>query len=484
MIKFGEWLPDQPDLENAGVTIANNVIPAISGYRPINSFQAVSNAGDAVLKGIFASKDNSGNVKLFAGNASKLYEFNSGNSNLTSIGKGGGYSLTNDEKWRFVQFGTSVIASGGVGETLQEFTLGTDSAFADLANAPKADFMAIVRDQVWVANIDDGSGRIPYRTKWSGINDATSWSSGTDQSDFQDIPDAGAITGLVGGEYATILMEKAICRASYVGTPLIYQIDKVETTRGCAYSGSVGNIGRLIFFLSEDGFYAFDGTQSVPIGAEKVNKFFFKDFNSSFDYKMSCAVDPTNQIVAWSYVSNANTSGATPDKLLIYNYAVKKWSIANVTADLISPFYTAGYTLEALDNLSSTLEGLPAPLDSNLYKGGSFLFGGSYLNKIYAFTGQPLDGTIETSEFSVNKGKHSLVTRTIPYFRDGVVTMQIGARDRQDDEVVYSSSNTLSDEGFVQHRSQGRFHRIKMNISGFWDFAQGVDIEGQPLGRR
>ena len=90
------------------------LIPAISGYRPINSFQAVSNAGDAVLKGIFASKDNSGNVKLFAGNASKLYEFNSGNSNLTSIGKGGGYSLTNDEKWRFVQFGTSVIASGGV----------------------------------------------------------------------------------------------------------------------------------------------------------------------------------------------------------------------------------------------------------------------------------------------------------------------------------------------------------------------------------
>ena len=71
MIKFGEWLPDQPDLENAGVTVANNVIPAISGYRPINSFQSVSNAGDAILKGIFASKDNSDNVKLFAGNASK-----------------------------------------------------------------------------------------------------------------------------------------------------------------------------------------------------------------------------------------------------------------------------------------------------------------------------------------------------------------------------------------------------------------------------
>ena len=129
---------------------------------------------------------------------------------------------------------------------------------------------------------------------------------------------------------------------------------------------------------------------------------------------MSCAVDPQNQIVAWSYVSNSNTSGTTPDKLLMYNYAVGKWSIAEVSADLISPFYTAGYTLEGLDNLSATLEGLPAPLDSNLYKGGNFLFGGSLLNKIYAFTGQPLDATIETAELAINKGKHSLVTRTVP----------------------------------------------------------------------
>ena len=118
MIKFGEWLPDQPDLENVGVTVATNVIPAISGYRPINSFQAVSGAGDAPLKGIFASKDNSGNVKLFAGNATKLYEFDSSDSSLSSIGKVGGYTLADTEYWKFVQFGTSVIASGGVGETL------------------------------------------------------------------------------------------------------------------------------------------------------------------------------------------------------------------------------------------------------------------------------------------------------------------------------------------------------------------------------
>ena len=447
--------------------------------------EQIENLNLLELKNIFSAKDNSGNVKLFAGDAGKLYEFNSGTSNLDDISKGGGYSLTDTERWRFVQFGTSVIVAGGIGETLQEFTLGTDSAFGDLGGTPpKADFIAVVRDQVWTGNIDEGSGRVPFRVRWSGINNATQWTVGTDQADFQDIPDAGAITGLVGGEYATILMEKAIVRASYVGTPLIYQIDKVETARGCTFSGSVAHIGNLIFFLNEDGFYAFDGRQSVPIGAEKVNKFFFEDFNTAFPDKMTSAVDPTNQIVVWSYVSNGNTSGSTPDKLLIYNYAIKRWSIASVSVDLIAPFFTAGYTLEALDNLASNLDSLPAPLDSNLYKGGAFLFGGSVDKKITSFTGQPLSATIETSEFALNKGRHSLVTRSVPYFRNGSVTVQVGARDRQDDTVTFSTANSLTDEGFVQHRSQGRFHRIRMNISGFWDFAQGFDIEGQPLGRR
>lgn len=485
MIKFGEWLPDQPDLENKGVTVAENVIPAFEGYRSLSSLGNVSNQATNILKNIFSAKDNSGNVKVFAGDTGKLYEFNSSNSNLDDISKGGGYSLSTDERWRFVQFGTSVIVAGGVAETLQEFTLGTDSAFADLGGTPpKADFIAVVRDQVWTANIDEGSGRVPFRVRWSGINNSTQWTVGTDQADFQDIPDAGAITGLVGGEYATILMEKAIVRASYVGTPLIHQIDKVETARGCTFSGSVSHIGNTVFFLNEDGFYAFDGTKSVPIGAEKVNKFFFKDFNSSQSDKMTSAVDPTNQIVVWSYVSNTNQSGSTPDRLLIYNYAIQRWSIANVSVDLIAPFFTAGYTLEALDNLASNLDALPAPLDSNLYKGGAFLFGGSVDKKITSFTGQPLSATIETSEFALNKGKHSLVTRSVPYFKNGSVTVQVGARDRQDNDVTFSTANSLTDEGFVQHRSQGRFHRIRMNITGFWDFAQGFDIEGQPLGRR
>ena len=82
MIQFGEWLPDQPDYMNTGVTEATNVVPQASGYAPLNEFVSYSNSATGTLKNVFAAKDNSGNIKLFAGDATKLYEFNSGTSNL------------------------------------------------------------------------------------------------------------------------------------------------------------------------------------------------------------------------------------------------------------------------------------------------------------------------------------------------------------------------------------------------------------------
>ena len=45
MIKFGDWLPDQPDMGGAGVINAQNVIPSVNGYRSVNSFTSFSNAG-------------------------------------------------------------------------------------------------------------------------------------------------------------------------------------------------------------------------------------------------------------------------------------------------------------------------------------------------------------------------------------------------------------------------------------------------------
>lgn len=486
MINFGEWLPDQPDHMNPGVVTATNVIPSASGYKPFPELITYSNAATATIRGIFAAKDNDGQVSLFAGDGGKLYKFTASSSNLTDVSKSGSpaYDLTGAERWRFVQFGEYVIAAGGTGEELQKWQLGTDTAFANLAGSPpKADFIAVVRDFVWVGNIDEGSGRVPYRVRWSGFNDIDGWTTGTDQSDFQDLPDSGAVTGLVGGEYCTILCERAIFRATYTGPPLIWQFDRVESQVGCRLPGSVCNYGSLTFFLSDNGFHAFDGQKATPIGNEKVDKFFEKDFNSNYKDNVSAAVDPLNQIAVWSYPSTSSATGDC-DRLLIYNYALNRWSLVNTSTNYIAPFFSGGYTLDDLDNLSATLDGLSTVLDSQLFRGGEYFFGGSIDKKLATFTGDALAATIETGEVGIATGMHGIVTRIYPYFEGGTVTMEVGTRNTPTSAVTFTSPVAMNVDGFCPFRAQGRYHRTRMNLTGNWSNAQGLDVDARQVGRR
>ena len=483
MIQLGEWLPDQADIMNSGVTVATNVMPAAIGYHSMNGFVPYSNAASSTIKGIFAAKDTASNAKLFAGDATNLYLHSTSTNNLDPISKVGGYSLVDGEQWRFVQFGDYVLTAGGIGETVQSFDLGGSSAFADLLNAPKADFIAVVRDFLWTANVDTGAGRLPYRCQWSGFNDIESWTPGVDQADFQDLPDSGAITGLVGGEYATVLCEKAIYRATYTGPPLIWQFDKVVAERGCAFKNSVCNSGNLVFFLSSDGFYAFDGQQASPIGSERVNEFFLKDFDSNYDNRMSCSVDPLNEVAMWSYTSTQSPTGQ-PDKIIIYNYVLNKWSLAEVEADYLAPMFSAGYTVDDLDNLAATVDQLNQQLDTRFFKGGQYFFGGAYGDKIYTFSGAPMDAVIETGEAPMSMGNHSIVVRTYPYHEDGSVGVSVGTRNTQTAAVSYSSTSTPNVSGFAPHRAQGRYHRAKLYLSNGWEKVIGLDVEARQIGRR
>jgi len=112
--------------------------------------------------------------------------------------------------------------------------------------------------------------------------------------------------------------------------------------------------------------------------------------------------------------------------LLIFNYALGRWSIGNVDADFVAPFFSAGYTVEDLDNLSATLDGLSTVLDSQLFRGGEFFFGGAVGDKLFTFTGDPLQATITTGEATLSMGKHSIVTRVYPYHEDGTVELFVG----------------------------------------------------------
>ena len=79
---------------------------------------------------------------------------------------------------------------------------------------------------------------------------------------------------LVGGEYATVLTERAVFRATYTGPPLICSLTRLCLSAGVTSRTRCATPGTFVFFLSSDGFYSFNGQRISPIGSERINQFF------------------------------------------------------------------------------------------------------------------------------------------------------------------------------------------------------------------
>jgi len=311
-LTFGEWMPDQPSVSGA-LTDAKNVVSLAIGYGPFPTPVTFSSSDAAEnLTSLYAAKKPDGNTELFAAGASKIYTV-SGVGTITQVKTG--MTTGAADRVRFTQFGKVVISANNA-DKLQAWTLGTSTSFADLsATAPIAKFITVVRDFVVCANTLETTQQ-QYRVRWSAINDETDWTEDVNtQSDYQDIPDGGQIVGIRGGEFGIVLLERAIHRMTYVGTPFIFQFDNISRGKGCMVSGSIAQYQGVTFFLSDDGFYVCDGQNVTAIGAEKVDRYFLQDASESDYGSMSAAVDPIRKLVIWNYKSVNGTRN-----LIIYNF--------------------------------------------------------------------------------------------------------------------------------------------------------------------
>jgi hypothetical protein len=448
------------------MTEAKNVYPVANGYSALPLETNLSNAASENLNNIFAAKKNAVS-SLFTSGATKLFKYNSANNNLVDVSKAGGYSTATGDRFYFTQFGNVVIAANGANK-LQGWTLGSSTAFADLAAAaPTARYVTVVRDFVVAAN----DLTYPNRVYWSDINDETDWTSGTgSQSDNQDIADGGDVMGITGGEFGLILMERSISRMSYIGSPFFFQFDSIARGLGCITANSVGQYASVTYFLSDDGFYSCDGQAVKPIGTEKVDKFFFADVNLSKLNEMSTAVDPLKKLVIWNYTDNFATK-----KQLIYNITLGRWSYAETTANFINNVYTPSTALESLD-LFGTLDSLGVSLDSRQWAGGALLLAGVTTNKAISFTGARKTASLTTGDFALTNAQ-SLVTLSKPIIDGGSGTVAIASRLNLDDGLTFSSATAADAENRVGLRSSGRYHRIRVSPSGLWNFALAVDVD-------
>lgn len=468
-VAFTEWLPDQPSTTGA-LLEANNVYPLTVGYAPFPASSDLSSAASEALNNVTAAKYQLA-TELFAGGATKLFKYNGTTLALSDVSKSGGY--TGSDRWNFTQFGDTLLATNNK-EVIQAWTIGTSTSFADVsATAPKAKFITVVRDFVVAAYIDNESNKV----QWSNINDETNWTSGgASQSDYQIIPEGGNIVGITGGEAGLILLDRALIKMTYIGSPLFFQFDAISRNLGCNSVGSITQYGPTTYFLSDDGFYAYDGQNILNIGNDKVDEFFYTNLNTALSDTISAAVDPVNNIVIWNY---PNTSAGR--SLLIYNWLVKKWSSADTTTEYVASLASATITLEGLDAYG-TVDSIATSFDNRFWAGGKFIFGGIDNTKIVTFTGASTTASLIVGELEF--GYNSVVTLARPQVDNGSATVSVASRRELDDTITFSTGVAASQEGRVPLRSYGRYHRLKVVPTGTWTHAIGVDVDSTTNGAR
>lgn len=477
-ISFGEWTPDQPGLAN-GLQRAENVFSKALGYGAIQSAVDYSLAASENLTNVVAAKNTTGVTVVFAGGDTKLFKLDTTDLSLDNVSKSGNYTTPVGQRWRFTQFGNVVIAANGQAK-LQGFNVNSSTLFANLsADAPEARYVTVVRDFV-VSGYINSATVYPNRVQWSALGDESSWAnSATTQADYQDIPDGGSVVGITGGEFGLVFMDRSIHRMSYIGSPLVFQFDNISRNLGCFEANSIVQYGGTSFFLADDGFYACDGQQVIPIGNEKVNRYFFDNADQGVLDKMSAAVDPARKLVIWAYVSN---DSATPDKLLIYNYQTNKWTSGTTNIDRVATSSTPTVTLEGLDTFGN-VDTIQTSFDSRIWLGGKMQFAGVRNSKIITFSGSNSTAYIETGDIEV-PGSTSAITMAKPIVDNGSGSVALLSRRLLTEPTLFGSQTAADAENRVSVRGVGRYHRLQLTPTGNWTNTVGMDIDLNALGTR
>jgi hypothetical protein len=162
---------------------------------------------------------------------------------------------------------------------------------------------------------------------------------------------------------------------------------------------------------------------------------------------------------------------------------------------MLGSFQTPAYTLEALDNVNSSLDDLELSLDSRAFRGGQFVFGGAKDNKIAFFgEGNSLPAQLVLGEKEFATGRLTNINRIYPYFDGGDITVTLKSRNTManlvglDSPFTNGTAGTLNNEGFIPSRSNGRFHTIQFDIDnseqGSFEKISGYELDLQALGRR
>ena len=480
-ILLGEWLPDQPDSTGSpapNLEMAFNVYPSSTGYAPFPKATRITidMPNNERINGLYSARQNE-QITAIVGTDSNIYRGNNivkaVAGTINDISRPEGYA-SNRRNWHFEQFGSIVLGTNGTAK-IQKYDMAGDATFNDIDEAPVCRTMAIVRDFVFAGYCDAVSNKV----QWSDLNNENVWDSDdTNQADFQILPSGWAVKAVTGGEFGLVIQEKAVQRASYIGTPFVFQFDLISDNTGCISGASAIQYNGVSYWLSESGMVACDGTKVSNIGEGKINDWLFKEIDKTQIEDVSVAIDPLKNLIVWNFPTSSE------DRILLkYNYETGRFATGKSLAQVVAGLMTQSASLDSLDSEYPILDDMPISLDSGLLIGGQFSFCGAQDKHVVAFSLLPETCYMTTNDMEFDG--FSVATLAMPIIENGSAEFQIASRNSLNENILFSNNSVTSAENRADLRSGGKYHRVRIHHTGVkWTNAVGFDLAVTPQGSR
>lgn len=309
-------------------------------------------------RALFTWRDNVGLRYIGVGTHSKLYAltqtmsapvditpagFTTGRADATT---GGGYgvglygsgtygtprvdnvSVQDASVWTLDNWGERLVGCMSDDGKLYEWALdiATPTVAAAISGAPTSNQGLVVTPEYILMAL--GAGGNPRKIQWCDQETNTSWTpSATNQAGDYILQSRGRLMcgrRIRGG--TMLFCDTDVHFASYIGLPYVYGIERIGENCGIISRNAVAVADSRAIWMSQNGFYAFDGSVQ-PVDCD-VYDAVFGDLNLTQRSKITCTQNAAFNEVRWDFPSSASTEN---DTYVVYNYAEGHWRVGSLS---------------------------------------------------------------------------------------------------------------------------------------------------------
>jgi len=209
--------------------------------------------------------------------------------------------------WNWATYLDTAMGTNNIDVPIQWTGSGNASAMTVPTGLTKAKFIEVFNGYTFFGYVTVSGALYSCRVYWSGLDSITSW----DSADFRDVNknDGQDITGIKTlGDRLVIFKDRSIWIAQFTGdADFPFTFTETPSNNGCISGGSIQKVDNGLIFLSQDGYYYFDGLNSYKI-SDRITATFGTFSSSRFQYSRSCYQLSKNRY--WgSFTTSGGSSG-------------------------------------------------------------------------------------------------------------------------------------------------------------------------------